>query len=90
MKFLKLKAGVWHNTTVTFSTGQDIILYQDGNKVAEYILEGRPLLEKDEINKVSFGFRGYVPVFLDEISIYDRALQPQEIEEYVNMVKGLS
>ena len=89
MKFLNLKAGVWHNTTVTFSTGQDIILYQDGNKVAEYILQGRPLLKKDEIKKVSFGWSNY-PMFLDEISICDRVLRPGEIAEYVNMVKGLS
>ncbi len=90
VQLLSLKAKVWHNTIVTFSAGQDIVLYQDGNKVAEYVLQGRPLRENDGINKIDIGFGGNYPMFLDEIAIYNRVLSPEEIEEYVNMVRGLS
>jgi hypothetical protein len=89
MSHLELKAGVWHHTALTFSSGSVVILYTDGRPSYTVHLRGRGFNEADGLHDLTLGIAQGTPMWMDEVLILQRVLTADEIAEYVRILTSM-
>lgn len=82
---LDLRGGVWHHLAAVFRPGSEIVLYLDGKRAAEVTTQGRGFRAEDGLRTLDLG-PGLV---LDEVIILERALEGEQIEEYLRGIEHM-
>lgn len=90
MAKLDLHACVWHHTAVVVRGASLTEVYTDGTKVFETRNNGREFLAKDNLHDLRLGSFWGARSFVDEVLIFQRALAPEEIAEYVTAIRQMA
>lgn len=79
--------GEWHHVAMTVSGAANVRFYRDGKLVENILLKTRPFRE-GEVRIATFG-DGKFPMTVDEVIVADRALQEDELADYVAQARQL-
>ena len=85
----RAKAGQWHHAALTVEAGSEVRSYRDGTLQRRHVIQGR-LFKKGDTREIRLGNRcGGHPMTIDEVVIVDRALSPEEIQDYIQACSHL-
>jgi hypothetical protein len=87
---LDLRAGVWHHTAIVIRGASLTEVYTDGAKVFETRNNGRDFVPEDQLRDLRIGSFWGTPASLDEVAIFQRALLPEEIADYVTALRQMA
>ncbi|MBM3473414.1 MAG: LamG domain-containing protein [Armatimonadetes bacterium] len=87
---LDLRAGVWHHAAIVIRGASLTEVYTDGAKVFETRNNGRDFLPEDQLRDLRIGSFWGTRAFIDEVAIFQRALLPEEIADYVTALRQMA
>jgi hypothetical protein len=87
---LDLRAGVWHHTAIVIRGASLTEVYTDGGKVFETRNNGRDFLPEDQLRDLRIGSFWGTRAFIDEVAVFQRALLPEEIADYVTALRQMA
>lgn len=89
---MDLRAGVWHHCALTLNGGSLIRVYADGRETWRVRINGRRFAQQDDLRQLMLGniWTDGLPVALDEVMVFDRALAEEEIRTYVTAVRQMA
>ncbi|MBT7062280.1 MAG: hypothetical protein HN976_44785 [Lentisphaerae bacterium] len=79
----------WHHALMTVSNASDVSVYWDGRLRCHYTVRGRPFREGD-MTVCDLGPSWlFHPMTIDDVLVLDRAVDADEVRDYVNSVRRL-